>query len=133
MKRWYLDTSAAMKLIKRESESTALTERLRADRPDLISALLLETELRRAVHRHELLTQEAVSTFLATLTIYDMPPSLYSEAGLIGGPDLRSLDALHVCAALRCGATAIVTYDKRMGRAAAVVGLPVISPGVPSS
>ena len=48
MKRWYLDTSAAMKLIKRESESTALTERLRADRPDLISALLLETELRRA-------------------------------------------------------------------------------------
>ena len=39
MKRWYLDTSAAMKLIKRESESTALTERLRADRPDLISAL----------------------------------------------------------------------------------------------
>ena len=133
MKRWYLDTSAAMKLIKREFESTALAERLRADRPDLISALLLETELRRAVHRHEPLTQEAVSAFLATLTIYDMPPSLYGEAGLIGGPDLRSLDALHVCAALRCGATAIVTYDERMGRAAAAVGLPVISPGAPSS
>ena len=62
-----------------------------------------------------------------------MPPSLYSEAGLIGGPDLRSLDALHVCAALRCGATSIVTYDKRMGRAAAVVGLPVVSPGAPNS
>lgn len=131
--RWYLDTSAAMKLIKREFESTALAERLRADRPDLISALLLETELRRAVHRHEPLTQEAVSAFLATLTIYDMPPSLYGEAGLIGGPDLRSLDALHVCAALRCGATAIVAYDERMGRAAAAVGLPVISPGAPSS
>ena len=87
----------------------------------------------RLVYRHELLTQEAVSAFLATLTLYDMPPSLYSEAGLIGGPDLRSLDALHVCAALRCGATAIVTYDKRMGRAAAAVGLPVISPGAPSS
>ena len=104
-----------------------------AAQQELVSALLLETELRRAVYRHELLTQEAVSAFLATLTLYDMPPSLYMEAGLIGGPNLRSLDALHVCAALRCGASAILTYDKRMGQAAAAVGLPVISPGAPDS
>ena len=131
--RWYLDTSAAIKLLVDELESADLAEHIDAGQQELVSAILLETELRRAVHRHELLTQETVSEFLATLTIYDMPPSLYSEAGLIGGPDLRSLDALHVCAALRCGATAIVTYDKRMGRAAAAVGLPVISPGAPSS
>ena len=131
--RWYLDTSAAIKLLVDERESADLAEYVDAAQQELVSALLLETELRRAVYRHELLTQEAVSAFLATLTLYDMPPSLYMEAGLIGGPNLRSLDALHVCAALRCGASAILTYDKRMGRAAAVVGLPVVSPGAPSS
>ena len=131
--RWYLDTSAAIKLLVDERESVDLAEYVDAAQQELVSALLLETELRRAVYRHELLTQEAVSAFLATLTLYDMPPSLYMEAGLIGGPDLRSLDALHVCAALRCGASAILTYDKRMGQAAAAVGLPVISPGAPDS
>ncbi|ALC99420.1 hypothetical protein AM609_07850 [Actinomyces sp. oral taxon 414] len=131
--RWYLDTSAAIKLLVDERESADLAEYVDAAQQELVSALLLETELRRAVYRHELLTQEAVSAFLATLTLYDMPPSLYMEAGLIGGPNLRSLDALHVCAALRCGASAILTYDKRMGQAAAAVGLPVISPGAPDS
>ena len=131
--RWYLDTSAAIKLLVDERESADLAEYVDAAQQELVSALLLETELRRAVYRHELLTQEAVSAFLATLTLYDMPPSLYMEAGLIGGPNLRSLDALHVCAALRCGASAILTYDKRMGQAAASVGLPVISPGAPDS
>ena len=131
--RWYLDTSAAIKLLVDERDSADLAEYVDAAQQELVSALLLETELRRAVYRHELLTQEAVSAFLATLTLYDMPPSLYMEAGLIGGPNLRSLDALHVCAALRCGASAILTYDKRMGQAAAAVGLPVISPGAPDS
>ena len=131
--RWYLDTSAAIKLLVDERESADLAEYVDAAQQELVSALLLETELRRAVYRHELLTQEAVSAFLATLTLYDMPPSLYMEAGLIGGPNLSSLDALHVCAALRCGASAILTYDKRMGQAAAAVGLPVISPGAPDS
>ena len=131
--RWYLDTSAAIKLLVDERESADLAEYVDAAQQELVSALLLETELRRAVYRQELLTQEAVSAFLATLTLYDMPPSLYMEAGLIGGPNLRSLDALHVCAALRCGASAILTYDKRMGQAAAAVGLPVISPGAPDS
>ena len=131
--RWYLDTSAAIKLLVDERESADLAEYVDAAQQELVSALLLETELRRAVYRHELLTQEAVSAFLATLTLYDMPPSLYMEAGLIGGPNLRSLDALHVCAALRCGASAILTYDKRMGQASAAVGLPVISPGAPDS
>ena len=131
--RWYLDTSAAIKLLVDERESADLAEHIDAGQQELVSAILLETELRRAVYRHELLTQEAVSAFLATLTLYDMPPSLYMEAGLIGGPNPRSLDALHVCAALRCGASAILTYDKRMGQAAAAVGLPVISPGAPDS
>ena len=131
--RWYLDTSAAIKLLVDERESADLAEYVDAAQQELVSALLLETELRRAVYRQELLTQEAVSAFLATLTLYDMPPSLYMEAGLIGGPNLRSLDALHVCAALRCGASAILTYDKRMRQAAAAVGLPVISPGAPDS
>ncbi len=33
------------------------------------------------------------------------------SAGLLPGASLRSLDALHVAAALRWGADAVVTYD----------------------
>jgi predicted nucleic acid-binding protein len=45
---------------------------------------------------------------------------------------LRSLDAIHVASAdvLASELTAIVTYDKRMAKAARRVGLPVATPGM---
>ena len=54
---------------------------------------------------------------------------LLDLAAEIEGP-LRSLDAIHVAAALELGDTlgALVTYDDRMARAATAVGLPVAAP-----
>lgn len=48
MTQWYLDTSAALKLMIDEEESGALADHLDAETPDLVACLLLETELRRA-------------------------------------------------------------------------------------
>jgi predicted nucleic acid-binding protein len=59
--RWYVDTSAAMKLIVDEAESDAAASAIDAERPDLVACILLETELRRAVDRYAALTQEAVT------------------------------------------------------------------------
>lgn len=44
---------------------------------------------------------------------------------------VRSLDAIHLAAALSLGhtLTALVTYDRRMIEAASALGLPVIAPG----
>lgn len=129
MSQWYLDTAAALKLMVEESESSALADRLDSEVPDLVSCLLLETELRRAAQRREALSQERVSQFLERVGLYEVPASLFREAGLVTGANLRSLDALHLAAAVRIGVDAVVTYDQRMAQASRALGFAVVAPG----
>jgi predicted nucleic acid-binding protein len=126
--RWYLDTSAALKLIVVERESAALVEAIEAEQVYPVSCLLLETELRRAVQRIPGLTQQVANELLSRVDLYALPASLYREAGLLTGANLRSLDALHVAAAIRLGVDQVVTYDTRMAEAAREAGLSVTAP-----
>lgn len=48
--------------------------------------------------------------------------------GLLPGGHLRSLNALHLTAALRVDADIMVTYDQRQADAAETAGLPVLAP-----
>lgn len=128
MSRWYLDTSAALKLLVEEAESDALARAIDGATPDLVGCWLLATELRRAAQREASLTQEAVSDFLDGVNLYEVPASLFREAGLLPGTNLRSLDALHLAAAVRIGADHLVTYDTRMSVSARALGLHVIAP-----
>ena len=127
MTRWYLDASAAIKLLGQESESDALVEHLDAQSPDLVACSLLETEMRRTAARNADLTQQAVSDFLDGVDLYETPSSLFREAGLLPGV-LRSLDALHLAAAIRIGVDHLVTYDRQMTAAARALGLRVLAP-----
>ena len=127
MSRWYLDTSAALKLVIEEAESDALAGLLDAQDPDLVAALLLETEMRRAAHRVPGLTQQAVSELLEGVSLYELPPSLFQEAGLLPGAGLRSLDALHLAAAIRIGVDGVLTNDQRLADAARDMGVAVIA------
>lgn len=127
MSRYYLDTSAAAKFLVNEAESVPLTTWADTVDPHLVATHLLETELRRFAHRHDL-PQVDVTAILARVDIYDLPPSLYREAGLLPGQGLRSLDALHLAAAIRLDVDALVTYDVRLAEAAVGVGLPVHAP-----
>lgn len=56
--------------------------------------------------------------------------ALFRQAGLLGPPTMRSLDAVHIAAALSLGPDlgAVITYDERMAAAARLFGLPVVSP-----
>lgn len=128
MKRWYLDTSAAMKLVVEEQESEALARTIDREEPDLVACWLLDTELRRAAWRDPRLTQEIVSTFLGDVALYEVPASLFRTAGLLPGINLRSLDAIHLAAAVRIGVDQVVTYDLRMAEAARELGLAVLAP-----
>lgn len=128
MRRWYLDTSTALKLLVEEAESAGLAEHLDAQSPELVACLLLETELRRAAQRHPPLSQEAVTQLLDRISLSEVPGSLFREAGLLAGANLRSLDALHLMAAIRHGVDAVLTYDHRMARAARELGLAVVAP-----
>jgi predicted nucleic acid-binding protein len=128
MSRWYLDSSAALKLVLEESESNALRTKLDVDQPDLISCWLLDTEMRRAVFSNPDITQEQVSVILDNVDMHEVPGSLFRAAGLLAGVHLRSLDALHLAAAMRTGADHLVTYDHRMADSARSLGLSVLAP-----
>ena len=128
MSRWYLDTSAALKLLVEEEESDALARSIDDAGPDLVACWLLETELRRAAHRVPALTQADVSDLLEGVSLYEVPGSLFREAGLLPGTNLRALDALHLAAAVRIGVDCVVSYDARMSGSARALGLRVISP-----
>lgn len=131
MSRDYLDTSAAAKLLAEEPESDTLTHWADSDLPDLVATHLLGTELRRFAARHGL-PQAAVTALLDRVSLYDLPRSLHQEAGLLPGRELRSLDALHLAAAVRLEVSAVVTYDARLGEAATATGLTVLAPGTPN-
>lgn len=126
--RWYLDTSAALKLVVEEAESPALARAIDDRQPDLVACWLLDTELRRAVQREEALSHDVVTDLLEGVSLYEVPPSLFREAGLLPGSRLRSLDALHLAAAVRIGVDHLVTYDTRMGDCARSIGLAVLAP-----
>mgnify|MGYP000844443271 FL=1 len=55
--------------------------------------------------------------------------AVYRGAGLLPMPYLRGLDALHLEAAMRLDAAAVLTYDHSFGKAVRAMGLQVIAPG----
>jgi predicted nucleic acid-binding protein len=128
----YLDTSAFLKLIVAEPESSALRARLRRW-PDRISATLLRTETVRALRRsgNAHLVGHARRMF-AGVNFVRLDEPLLDRAGDLEPGALRSLDAVHLAAALSIGAdlAVVVTYDAGLRDAALTQGLDVESPGV---
>ncbi len=124
----YVDTSALGALLVEQPESIAVQEWLDGTEAELVSSDLLETELRRLAVREDL-DQADVTRLLDGVALASMDRAVYRSAGLLPGPYLRTLDALHLESALRLDAVAILTYDHRLGEAARAVGVTVISPG----
>lgn len=126
----YLGTSAAAKLLVEERESAALAAWLDARVAaggTVLSSLLLETELRRLALRVRL-DQERVTDLLDRLDLVELDGVTFRTAGLLDGERLRSLDALHVAAALRADCEAMLSYDPRQSDAARAAGLHVLAP-----
>ena len=124
----YVDTSALGALLIEQPESNALVEWLDRTADVLVSSDLLETELRRIAVR-EGIDQGAVTRILDGVGLAALDRAVYRGAGLLPMPYLRTLDALHLEVAMRLDATAVLTYDHRLGKAARAVGLQVIAPG----
>lgn len=127
----YIDTSAFVKLIVVEPESTELYERLRRF-PVRVSSTLLRTEAARALRRsgNDQLIAVARRLF-AAMNLIRVDEPLLDRAGDLGPPELRSLDAIHLAAALSVGPelAVVLTYDRRLRAAAIEQGLDAESPG----
>ncbi|MGI8815555.1 MAG: type II toxin-antitoxin system VapC family toxin [Pseudonocardia sp.] len=118
----YVETSAAAKLLVEEEASARLADHLDGLPEPPVSCLVLETELRRLAVRVGL-PQTAVTDVLDRFDLLELDRSLYREAGVLPGQHLRSLDALHVAAALRLDADVMLSYDHRQHAAAREAGL----------
>ena len=131
---YYLDSSALVKLVIDEVGSEAMRSFYTPG--DLwFSADITRTEVPRCLARLDetmpLADRRAVLDGVALINL-DAP--LYDLAGSLQPSSLRSLDAIHVAAALTLGSelTAFVTYDHRLADAAERNGLRVLAPGVDS-
>jgi predicted nucleic acid-binding protein len=126
----YIDTSAAVKLLMTEPESPALRRWLRR-RPARASAALLRVELVRVVRRAGLprLIPEA-RKLLAGVHLIRLDDALLDRAADLDPIDLRSLDSIHLAAAVSLGEdlAAVVSYDERLLAAATSLGLPTATP-----
>lgn len=127
--RWYLDTSAALKFFADEPEAEALELSIVERSPAIFSSLLLETELRRAAARTHEIPLAEITELLESIELVALTQTAFRLAGQLPGATLRSLDALHLIAALLGGANVVVTYDRRLQEAAKDVGLAILAPG----
>lgn len=124
----YVDTSALGALLVEQLESDALESWLDQTSDMLVSSDLLEVELRRLAVR-EGVDQADVTRLLDGVSLAALDRAVYRSAGLLPMPYLRTLDALHLEAAMRLDAAAVLTYDRRLSKAARSVGLRVVAPG----
>jgi hypothetical protein len=127
----YLDTSATVKLVAAEEESTALINWLN-DHPDdnLATSAIGHIELMRAAARagpDAVALARNVASTIDTLVLTD---TMASAAATIPPAELRTLDAIHLATAHthRQGLTALCAYDRRLLEAAESQGLPTVSP-----
>jgi hypothetical protein len=127
---FYLDTSAAAKLVISERGSTAL-RRWVSVRDDLMfSSDLLRTELLRATRRVAPEQMVQARAVLESLILLILSTEVCERAALLEPEGLRSLDALHLAAALEVGddLQGLLTYDRQLAEGAAALGIEVISP-----
>lgn len=129
----YLDTSALLKLLVKEDETTALAEYLAAipDTAHIVTSRLSYTELHCATRRRNAFQRDEVDQMCEALTIFDLERQDFDLAARSMWR-LRAADSLHLAAALRIGATHIVTYDRELESTAADTGITVNAPGTPT-
>ena len=129
----YLDSSALLKLIRREEETEALLEWLRT-RPDepAVTSELGRVEVLRAARRVGGRAPAEAQAVIGDLDLVPLDRSVQDLAIDVGGAHLRTLGALHLASAVLLGAalTAFVAYDHRLADAARAAGLDVVvAPG----
>ena len=133
MSLFYADTSALVKLIRREPESAALATFLGG--ADIVSSELVVAELPRAVRRAGgTLPRDSLlalaGELLDAVGLLAIDRGVLVAAAALAEPALRTLDAIHVATAL--SATPLdgfVTYDERQGAAARLCHLRTVAPG----
>ena len=128
---FYLDTSALVKLVVVETETAALMSWLAETERGPVTCDLTRTELARAVRRVAPDRMARVRAVLDAVVLLKVTTATFEAAGRLEPNELRSLDAIHVAAALELGddLEGIVAYDRRLSSVAEANGIAASAPG----
>lgn len=131
MSLYYVDTSAALKLLLDEPHSKAFTAFYDShSSASWVSSALLRIEVMRTVTRAMPVAVPNARDLLPAFDYINIDDDIVEAA--MNEPDrmLRSFDAIHLATARVVGPEldAVVTYDDRLDSAAGDAGLTVVSP-----
>jgi predicted nucleic acid-binding protein len=128
--RWYIDSSAIIKLIKPELETKTLLQQLPLS---ITTSQLSRVEVIRTINSNfgDLL-EDAYDVLL------DIPMVPVDHSVLLGAENLptfiklRALDSIHMATAysMKNEIEGVITYDKEMVKAASALGFKTKSPGM---
>ncbi|QUH01066.1 PIN domain-containing protein [Saccharopolyspora erythraea] len=133
--RVYVDSSAILKRAFLEAESLPLAEeidRLHLDKALLVSTSLAWTEVARALRNRVGATYQEIADDLRTAMLgiaeHPLDFEIMNFARRVEPNRLRSLDAIHLAAAIALDADLMITYDARLAEATTANGIRVSSP-----
>ena len=129
----YLDTSAIVKLVMEEPDTSAVESAIAHCRAAFSSRLAV-VECNRAIARVS--NRNALTTaaeIFEAVVLHEVNEAVLEKAATLTPPSLRSLDAIHLATALLLDQSnlAFVTYDDKLAWAAEGQGLSVLQPGRP--
>jgi len=94
----------------------------------LVSSSVLKVEVLRTLRREGVPLDHGIE-FLTAVGLFPLRESDFEEAARLPVRALRTLDALHLVAALRIRAHVLLSYDNQLVDAARELGLDTMSPG----
>ena len=128
--RWYLDSSAIIKLIKPELETKTLLQQLP---PSITTSQLSRVEVIRTINLNFADLLEDAYDILSDIPMVAVDHSvLLAAENLPTFIKLRALDSIHIATAfsMKSEIEGVITYDKEMVKAASALGFKTMSPGI---
>lgn len=128
--KWYLDSSAIVKLIKAERETKALLKQLPAS---ITTSQLSRVEVIRTINFNCAELLEDAYDVLSDIPMVPVDHSvLLAAENLPAFIKLRALDSIHMATALllKSEIEGVISYDKEMVIAADALGFKTLSPGM---
>lgn len=126
----YVDSSALVKLVIEEVETSALQADIAA-RAGLVCSRLGAVELTRASRRRLSKRRfSTVSEVIDAVVWVDITPAILDEAATLERPGLRTLDAIHLATILSLDEREldVITYDTRLAAAVRQHGYHIVTP-----
>lgn len=97
--------------------------------PELIAAFCrLRREDKLSKQQYRQIKEELLADIVDALIIDTTPQVLHHATIALEGHNLRGMDAIHIGAAIACGADVFITANIRQREAAKAMGITVVSP-----